>query len=203
MLRKTVRIWVVVVLAGALSLGMYANAEAEAETKSDTFKWGVHLYYAWLNDGTLGETLTFNTNIEDSTLMVLGLSRTFYTFRDWFDLGFEFDVGKHFQDQDHWEFDALGTFRWIKFPWNRYVDTSLSVGAGVSYATQEPEVELKNHENVSQFLGFLMFEAAFSLPQIPRWAAFARIHHRSGAGGTFNDVTGASNAYGLGLRFKF
>ena len=203
MLRKTVRIWMAVVLAGALSLGLYASAEAEEETKSDTFKWGVHLYYAWLNDGNLGDTFTFNTDIEDSTLLVLGLTRKFYTFRDWFDLGFEFDVGKHFQDQDHWEFDALGTFRWIKFPWDRYLDTSLAAGAGVSYATQEPEVELKNHGNVSQFLGFLMFEAAFSLPQIPRWDAFARIHHRSGAGGTFNDVKGASNAYGLGIRYKF
>ena len=36
MLRKTVRLWVVVILAGALSFGMHAKAEAESEIASRT-----------------------------------------------------------------------------------------------------------------------------------------------------------------------
>ena len=203
MIRKYVRPWVVIVLVGILSFGMCANAEAESETTSEPLNWGVSLYYARLNDGKLGETFTFNTELEDSSFLALALSRRFYTFRDWFDLEFEGQVAKHFQEQNHWEFNVLGDIRWIKFPWDHYVDTSLAAGAGVSYATAEPEIELKNHGKVSKFLGYLMFEAAFSLPPLPRWDLFARIHHRSGAGGVFNDVRGASNAYGVGIRYKF
>jgi hypothetical protein len=197
------RLWAVIVLAGSLFFGMCACAGAETDTEADARKWAVALYYAKLNDGTLGETLTFSADMEDSSLLALALSRRFYTFRDLFDLEFEGQVAKHFQEQNHWEFNFLGTFRWIKFPWDQYVDTSLAAGAGFSYATAEPEIEFKNHGNVSKFLGYLMFEAAFSLPSLPRWDVFTRIHHRSGAGGIFNDVNGGSNAYGVGLRYKF
>ena len=203
MIGKYVRLWVVIVLVGILSFGMCANAEAESETTSEPLNWGVALYYARLNDGKLGETFTFSTELEDSSFLALALSRRFYTFRDWFKLEFEGQVAKHFQEQNHWEFNLLGDIRWIKFPWDRYVDTSFAAGAGVSYATAEPEIELKNHGKASKFLGYLMFEAAFSLPPLPRWDLFARIHHRSGAGGIFSDVRGASNAYGVGLRYKF
>jgi hypothetical protein len=184
----------------SLSTNVGAETESEVERKN----WAVSLYYARLNDGTLGETVSFSAKSEDSSFLALALARRFYTFRDWFDLEFEGQVVKHFQDQDHWEFNLLGTYRWIKFPWDRYVDTSLAAGAGLSYATEEPPIELKNHGKANQFSGYLMFEAAFSLPQLPRWDAFARIHHRSSAGGLFgNDVKGGSNAYGAGLRFKF
>ena len=198
-----VRLWVGMLLAGALFLGLCATAEAESKTTSDPLNWGVALYYARLNEDRLGKNFTFSSDLEDSSLLVLALSRRFYTYRDWFDLEFEGQVGKHFREQDHWEFNFLGTFRWIKFPWDRYVDTSLAAGAGLSYATEEPEIEFKNHGNASKFLGYLMFEAAFSLPTFPQWDLFTRIHHRSGAGGTFSDVRGASNAYGVGIRYKF
>ena len=203
MLRKTVRFWVVYVLTVFLFFGVCARAKAETESEADTRKWGIALYYAWLNDGTLGETLTFSANKEDASLLVLALSREFYTYRDYFNLGFEGQVGKQFQEQHHWEFNFLGTIRWLKFPWDHYLDTSLAAGAGFSYATAEPEIELKNRGNVSKFLGYLMFEAAFSPPPLPRWDVFARIHHRSGAGGTIGGVKGGSNAYGIGLRYKF
>ena len=194
-----VRLLTGLLLALSLPFGPCADAEADSNPRN----WALSLYYARLNNGSLGETFLFDVDLEDSALVVLALSRRFYSYRDWFDLEFEGQVGKHFQEQDHWEFNILGTFRWVKFPWDRYVDTSLAAGAGLSYATEEPEIEFKNHGKVSQLLGFLMFEAAFALPRIPQWEIFTRIHHRSGAGGIFNDVKGGSNAYAAGLRFKF
>lgn len=201
--KKIVRLWAVILLAGTLALGMCANAAGETGTESDARKWAVSLYYTRLNDGDLPETFIFIPGLEDSSLLVLALSRRFYTFRDWFDLEFEGQVAKHFQEQNNWEFNLLGTFRWIKFPWDQYVDTSVAAGAGVSYATEEPEIELKNRGDVTKFLGYLMFEVAFSLPPLPQWDLFARIHHRSGAGGSFAGVKGGSNAYGVGIRYKF
>jgi len=48
-----------------------------------------------------------------------------------------------------------------------------------------------------------MFEFAFSLPQFPQWSLMTGIHHRSGAGGVFNGVRGASNAWVMGIRYNF
>jgi hypothetical protein len=48
-----------------------------------------------------------------------------------------------------------------------------------------------------------MFELAFSHPNIPQWGLVTRLHHRSGAGGLFNDVSGASNAWAIGIRYSF
>jgi hypothetical protein len=48
-----------------------------------------------------------------------------------------------------------------------------------------------------------LFEAAFALPDVPQWELITRIHHRSGTFGLFNGVTGASNAWGVGMRYNF
>ena len=204
MFRHSMIFCAVFIIVNSLLFGLCTSVRADTNDEIERKKWAVSLYYARLNDGTLGETVTFSAKLEDASFLALALARRFYTFRDMFDLEFEGQVAKHFQEQDHWEFNFLGTFRWIKFPWDRYLDTSLAAGAGLSYATEEPPIEIKNHGKVNQFSGYLMFEAAFSLPQLPRWDAFARIHHRSSAGGLFgDDVKGGSNAYGAGLRFKF
>jgi hypothetical protein len=49
-----------------------------------------------------------------------------------------------------------------------------------------------------------MVELAFSPPKYPQWAGVVRIHHRSSAYGTFNDeIQGASNALGFGIKYRF
>jgi hypothetical protein len=48
-----------------------------------------------------------------------------------------------------------------------------------------------------------MFEFSFSLPSIPQWGLITGIHHRSGAGGVFSGIRGASNAWTIGLRYGF
>jgi hypothetical protein len=165
--------------------------------------WGLTVYGARLTDGDLDNTATFRFDWEDAYLVTVALSRRFYTYRDLIDFEVEGQVAKHFDEQDHWEFNALGISRWLPFPWDHYIDTSFAMGLGVSYATETPEIEKKNHNDTNQFLAALLFEAAFALPDVPQWEFVARIHHRSGAFGLFNGVTGASNAWGLGVRYNF
>jgi hypothetical protein len=173
-----------------------SSADAERD-------WGLTLYYGRLTDSGIGSTLTFNFSFENSNFIDLALSRKLYTYRHWFDLEIEGQIAKHFGDQDNWEFNAVAYFRWLLFPWDSYLDTSLAVGAGVSYATSVPKIEAKNYDEAAQFLGALMFEMAFSLPRIPQWSLVTRLHHRSGANGLFNGVHGASNAWGIGIRYSF
>jgi hypothetical protein len=115
----------------------------------------------------------------------------------------EGQVGKHFGIQNHWELNAVPVVRWLRFPWDGYVDTSLAVGAGVSYALETPEIEAVGVTDTPQLLGYLMFEIAASLPTMPDWFFVARLHHRSGANGLFGDRLDASNAVGLGIRYGF
>ena len=182
-----------------LSFILFSAAEAQNAQRD----WAATLYLGRLNDADLTNTATFNFKFEDAYFIDLGLSRRLYTFRDYFNIEIEGQIAKHFGDQDHWEFNLVSYFRWLLFPWDDCLDTSFAAGAGLSYATSIPEIEAKHYDKTSRLLGALMFEFAFSLPQVPQWSLVTGIHHRSGAGGVFNDVHGASNAWVMGIRYSF
>lgn len=166
--------------------------------------WAATLYTGRLTDGNLSETATGNFKFEDAYYVGLGLKRQLYTYRHYINLELEGQAKKFFQDQDHMEFGLLGYIRWLPFPWDQYIQTSFAVGAGLSYATSVPEIEEKNNDDTARLLGALSFEFTFALPTVPDWSLVAGIlHHRSGAGGLFSGVTGASNGLGMGLRYNF
>jgi hypothetical protein len=165
--------------------------------------WAITLYSGRLTDSKLSSTGTFNFEFENAYFIDLGLSRRLYTFQNYFDIEIEGQIARYFGDQDNWEFDLVAYFRWLLFPWNEYLNTSFAAGAGLSYATSVPAIEAKLYDETAQFLGALMFEFAFSLPDTPQWSFVTGVHHRSGAGGLFNGVRGASNAWDLGLRYGF
>lgn len=169
--------------------------------------WMLTGYGVMLSPDTLGDTLTFNARYEDSYIAVLALAKRMYSFQKFpIDIELEGQVGKHFGEQNHFEFNIVSVFRWKTFPWDKYVDTSFAAGAGLSYALETPEVEEasvgKDHSS-PKFLGYLMFEFSFSLPDEPQWCFVARVHHRSGAGGLFDGRLDASNAIGFGIKYIF
>lgn len=191
--------WYLVFCAlAAVFLNLFPVGSTHAE-----MNWGLTLYAGRLNDSALRDTAEFSFSFEDAYFLDLALSRRLYTFRDYFNLEIEGQIAKHFGDQDHWEFNLVGYIRWLLFPWDAYLNTSFAAGVGLSYATSLPEIEVKNHDEAAQFLGAVMFEFAFSLPQVPEWSLITRIHHRSGAGGVFSGVNGASNALAIGIRYHF
>ena len=179
-----------------LSLVPCSDAHAERD-------WALTLYSGKMTDADLAKTAMFNFEFENAYLVDLGLSRRLYTFQNYFDIEIEGQIARYFGDQDNWEFDLVAYFRWLLFPWNEYLNTSFAAGAGLSYATSVPAIEAKLYDDTSQFLGALMFEFAFSLPQVPQWSLVTGIHHRSGAGGVFSGVQGASNAWVIGIRYTF
>jgi len=165
--------------------------------------WAITLYSGRLTNSPLDGTAIGDFYFEDAYFIDLGLSRRIYTFQDYFNIEIEGQIAKHFGDQDNGEFCLIAYLRWLLFPWNKHLNTSFAAGAGLSYATSVPAIEAKHYEKTSQFLGALMFEFAFSLPHVPQWSLVTGIHHRSGAGGVFNGVQGASNAWVIGTRYSF
>jgi hypothetical protein len=145
---------------------------------------------------------TFNLDFEDSYFVVIALARKIGGYKDKLSFEIEGQVVKHFDYMDHWEFNGVVTGRWEKFPWDASLDTSLAFGIGPSYATDEPQVEIDNNSETSQFLVYWMIELALGLPNHPQTAFIARLHHRSNAWGLIHK-DGGSNGIGFGLKYRY
>jgi len=114
----------------------------------------------------------------------------------------ELQVLKHFGEQDHVEFVGSVNLRWVTFPWNRYLATTVGFGGGLSMATEVPELERRDPSNsdAAALLHYVMIEATFALPG-SRWSVVTRVHHRSGVWGLFSHS--GSNVLAAGLRYRF
>ena len=166
--------------------------------------WLFTVYGAKLSANNLGETLTWKAHYEDSYLLSMSLARRIFSFREIVDFEFEGQAVTHFGDQGHLEFNVLPVIRWLPFPWDDvFLDTNFAIGAGLSYATETPEIEALGVNHTPKLLGYLMLELAFHLPRAERYAFVTRIHHRSGADGLFSGRLDASNAIGFGIKYIF
>lgn len=169
--------------------------------------WFVTLYGGQFVDNELLKVLfqgdIFHLNPEDSHLATVSLSKELARWKRYIAFELEGQIGRHFGLQDNWEFNALVVFRWLLFPWDRYLDTSFAFGEGFSYATEEPfiESEFQDADSV-QFMNYILLEFEFALPTVPHWSLLTRLHHRSGIFGVFGTGEG-SNFVGLGVRYRF
>ncbi|TIM76645.1 MAG: hypothetical protein E5Y58_05100 [Mesorhizobium sp.] len=78
--------------------------------------------------------------------------------------------------------------------------------AGFSAVTGPTEIEREReivHDGDASFLGFVGAELSFRVRQAPNVELVYQLHHRSGADGTFGDMTEGSNANALGIRYRF
>lgn len=115
----------------------------------------------------------------------------------------EGQAGFHTGEQEHNEYVGVFLARWESFPWDHELDTSFSVGEGLSWASEVPEREARGAEGSAKLLNYVVFDVSVSPWRKKRWEGFLRVHHRSGVFGLFSDVYGASNFIGLGVRRRF
>lgn len=194
---KTYRVVSIAVAALALFVGPGSSLAEER-------LWAVTAYGAVLSSDPIEEVVALEADFDsDYQLAVLALSRRFQEPFQKLDLEGELQLSKHTKGQNHWELNGLLAVRWLPFPWDGRVDTSLAFGAGLSLASMVPPLERENREESSDLLGYLLVELELRPPASERLSLVARLHHRSGAFGTFDGVHGASNALGLGLKFRF
>lgn len=201
-------------------------AVADTVREAPAYDWAVTGYVAWLSRDQLGDMSLFKAELEENRVNVLALTRRLARFEPEVDWEVEGQAAKHsgsFQPswspvpiaQDHWELNALTSLRWNRFYWDRYLDTSFAVGLGFSWASELPEFEFYGHCwdddapdqprcSTNRLMAYILVELAFSLPSTPRWALVARIHHRSSMYGIFeDDIQGASNAFGFGIKYRW
>jgi len=99
--------WVVILLLGFSGKGI---------ADSD---WSMTLYGAVLLKGNLSDASVLNSGFEDSYLVALALAKKVASYKEKIDLELEGQTVKHFNDQDHWEFNGLAAIRWISLPWDK------------------------------------------------------------------------------------
>lgn len=170
-----------------------------------TGEWFASIYAGQYSNTALNEIIRLNTDFEHSHVYVLSLGKELGIYKDVIGYELEGQVAWHSGMQHHEEVNCAFTLRWLPFPWDDYLDTSFAFGNGLSYATDEPELEIREgDENKSnQVLYYILVELAFALPRQPQWNLFVRIHHRSSVFGVIDNITTGSNFVGPGLRYKF
>lgn len=168
-------------------------------------RWFASIYVGQYSNTALNEIVRINTDFEDSNVYVLSVGKELGVYKNVIGYELEAQVAQHSGKQTHEEINGAFTLRWLPFPWDRYLDTSFAFGNGLSYATSEPELEIREGEEhkTNQLLYYILVELAFSLPQQPDWDLFVRIHHRSSVFGLIDNIWTGSNFVGLGLRYKF
>ncbi|MBD2551132.1 DUF3769 domain-containing protein [Microcystis elabens FACHB-917] len=177
------------------------------------YPWAATAWAGQMYAGEFGDTFTFRGRFRREYLGGIGLQRRLFQAGP---LSLEFDANLlghrasaqpgggfnqaiPFSDtpaQAFGEFTAgLGLRLWLR-PWlNVYFVEGLSV------LTANSNYEQTFRQNSARLLNYLAFEVEALVT--PRWSAVGRIHHRSGAYGTFSGVSEGSNAYLLGLRYRF
>ena len=179
--------------------------------------WNPHpwAFTAWggaMTDSDFGDSFIFGGDLREEYLFGIGLNKRFYK-NGPFALEFEADWFRHIASkqkggaqqpnpfaetsaQSFWEgVIGVGARLWLQ-PW-------LNIGfiEGVSYKTSTSNYERTNRDKHSKLLNYLGAEIEAVVSK--KLSLVARIHHRSGAFGTFGGVKGGSNAYLIGFRYRW
>ncbi len=192
---KTVRIMPAAVLAFFVIMSTVCQAD----------RWFVSLYGGKFSDNALLDILRFQTKWRDSYVYAFSVGKQIGQYEDKISYELEGQVAVHSGGQSHQEVNGAFTVRWLPFPWDRYLDTSIAIGNGLSCATTEPPLEIQDSEDnrSSHWLYFILVELAFGLPANRQWELFTRVHHRSGVFGLIHEVDSGSNFIGVGIRYRF
>ena len=187
------------------TVGFYRPEEFEQAFQRHFSKpWSVMLYQGFGTSTDLGQILVLDVKSEDSLFTGLAVNRKMFSFWRYFTFELEGQVLRHYQKQEHWEYNGLFMIRFHPFLLDPTIDIEFAVGEGLSYATNTPLIEVEQHPDASsRFLNYLVFEVAFTHVQYREWTLVTRIHHRSGAFRLFNGTRGGSNFLALGLRYHF
>ncbi|PJZ47036.1 hypothetical protein [Leptospira brenneri] len=176
--------------------------------------WSLVLYGGiFTTTDLLPIVLRQDTDYKKSYIGTVGISRPLdYRIR-WFDFLWEGNVTKHFGEMNHWE---LNGFYIVKI--DRMFDSpfSLSLGEGLSLASENPKLEnkakgyyldglQKDAIESRALLNYLMVEFSSYLPFERKTELFLRVHHRSGIFGLYcpPDPNCGSNFISYGFRTSF
>lgn len=192
-LKRNTRAWIAIFALGTAGTGpLFAEHD-----------WYVGTFGGIGTHNSIGQITEGEVDFADSYIAGVMVGQEIFRLKNLIGLDWEAQAARHFDLQDHYEFNILVVPRWHWFPWDRYLDTSFAFGNGLSYATDDPEIEILKNDETTRLLHYFYFELDFKIPRQETWSVFARIHHRSGVFGVFDGVHGGSNFFTGGVKYKF
>ena len=175
--------------------------------------WAVTAWGGQMIDSNFGDTFLFNGRMREEYLLGVSMQKRIWRAGP-FALELEADLFGHqaFKqpggpfnqavpnaDTPKQQFGeailGLGARLWLQ-PW-----LSFGFVEGVSFNSSVSNYERTYRENYTQLLNYLAFELEASVSD--QLSFVGRIHHRSGAFGSYSGVKEGSNAYLLGLRYRW
>jgi hypothetical protein len=175
--------------------------------------WAVTAWGGQMIDSNFGDTFLFNGRMREEYLLGVSMQKRIWRAGP-FAIELEADLFGHqaFKqpggpfnqavpnaDTPEQQFGeailGLGARLWLQ-PW-----LSFGLVEGVSFNSSASNYERTYRENYTQLLNYLAFEVEASVSD--QLSFVGRIHHRSGAFGTYSGVNEGSNAYLLGLRYRW
>jgi hypothetical protein len=164
--------------------------------------WSAFAYVGQYSDTAFLAVARGRTDFQSSWVGVFGVTKELGHPIPPVRLEGEAQLGQHWGKQSHQEINALLTSRWMPFPWDEFLPTTVAFGGGFSYALERPAIEARRDGPGDRLLVYLLLELELARPLHRDPSLFFRIHHRSGAYGTVGDGR-ATNFLGLGLRSRF
>jgi hypothetical protein len=147
----------------------------------------------------------WNIDLYRSYLVDLHAVRTLYQYAKLpLDLELQGGVAKRFGEDHQSEIDLIPMARWKSFPWNDHFYTNLRLGLiGASYVSGISPWEKKNSDDNrgSRYLNLIIPELDFARSASAPYEIFVGFHHRSGAAGLINGVSGGSSYCIIGIRY--
>ncbi|MBK8474795.1 MAG: hypothetical protein IPL39_00390 [Opitutaceae bacterium] len=204
----------IVLLALALVGADAVRAEVAGEGAPVAFwrtGWAWTAYTGVLNDPDKADThnlmifADYPSFIRREKLYAFSAQKRLGGYRDWVDWEADATLAYHSGSVDYAEGAVLGGFRWLKFPWDRWLDTSLAYFIGASYASKVAAFEnvpAHSGRHSSHWLPALKMELEFRLPQESPWSVVFGYHHRSGAWGALADRGTISDFACVGLKLR-
>lgn len=185
------------------------------EAEADSRDWSAQVGVAFMTENSVGEVFTGNLSPADGEA-----AGEVYTFTlNWVAHRFEvpwrgrvlkprFEPYVKFMLVDEagsspWPGYTAGVgFRWVDFPWDRWVETSFFTGVGLSYLSQIYRIDRVRHpgEDRSHVKLDWPLQLTFALPRWPRHQLVIFNEHQSG-GHIFDE--GGVNSLGIGYRMEF
>ncbi len=180
---------------------------------SNPYSWSITSWIGKMTDSNFGEALFFDAEFREENLFGIGLQKKIYK-NGPLELEIEANVfrhqaprqkgGKynqsipfgHTYSQTFYEGTfGIGARIWVR-PW-----LSFGILEGISYNNSYSNYERTHREKYSHFLNYLSLEMEAKVSKA--LSLVGRIHHRSGAFGIYSGAKEGSNAYLLGIRYRF
>jgi len=177
---------------------------ALAQESSGAKGWSLHFYGGPSTKVPLVEIIRFSVpTMEPYSILSVGATRALGTS----DAGLRWEVEtgltKHLERANLFSLSAAIGARWLRPPWHQVFPGSFYFANGLSLANGEPGVEVEAIGRTNRLLYHIILEYEFRANESSRWSFFFRDHHRSGAYGLFNGITGGSDFLCLGIRRSF